>query len=107
LCALASVILSLAATAILRSQRHAIARVDSQRTAIAGQHVAEGLLQRSIAMLRIDPLAQGTVVDPANLWPNASCQLQRLSPTATRIQIFLYSGSTTPAIDTVVDPTAL
>ena len=72
-----------------------------------GRCVADGLFQRAIAALRLDPNRTGSITDPGSPLANANCQLRQLSPTATQIQIFLYAGSATPAKDIVVDPTAL
>ena len=106
-CTLAAAVLSLAAIAILRSSRHHITRTDASRTSIQGHHVTDGLVQRSIAILRADPNAAGTFVDPNVPIANAYSELTQLSPTATRIQVYLYAGSTTPAFDQVVDPSTL
>ena len=107
LCTLAAAVLSMAAIAILRSGQRGIARVEARRTSSAGQHVAAGLLQRSVAILRVNPATTGNIVDPGNGMPGAYSELQSLSPSATRIRVFLYAASTTPAIETVVDPTTL
>ena len=106
-CTLAAAVLSMAAIAIVRSSQRSIARVDALRTTAQGRCVAEGLFQRSVGILRTDPNTTGTIVDPANGMPDARCELRRLSPTATQIQVFLYAGATIPAKDVVIDPTAL
>jgi hypothetical protein len=106
-CTLAAAVLSMAAIAIIRSSQRNIARVDALRTTGEGRFVVEGLFQRSIAVLRSDPNSTGPIVDPANGMPGATCVLRQLSPTATQVQIFLYTGATTPAKDVVLDPTAL
>ena len=97
----------MAAIAILRSSQRHIAQVDAQRKSLQGRFVAEGLYQRSIAMLRLDPNTTGTIIDSGSGVPAARCELRRLSPTATQIQVFLYAASATPAKDIIVDPTAL
>lgn len=107
LCTLAAAVLSMAAIAILRSGQRGVARVEARRSSSTAQHTAAGLLQRSIAVLRINPATTGNIVDPGNGLPGAYSELQRLSPTATRIRVFLYVAATTPAIETVVDPTSL
>lgn len=106
-CTLAAAVVSMAAIAIVRSGRHSVARVEALRVSASSHHVAEGLTQRAIAILRDDPNRNGDVVDPNAPLPAARCRLLRLSPTATQIQVFLYAGSTIPAIDLVVDPTRL
>ena len=106
-CTLAIAVLSMAAIAILRSSQRSIRRVDSLRDACQGRCVTDGMLQRSIAVLRTRPDATGTVADPNGVMPGARCELRQLSPVATRIQIFLYAGSTIPAKDVIVDPTTL
>lgn len=104
---LAAAVLSMAGIAIIRSSQRSIARVDALRTTTQGRCVAEGLVQRAIATLRIDPNRTGAITDPSSLLPNANCQLRQLSPTATQIEVFLYAGSSTPVKDIVVDPTTL
>lgn len=106
-CTLAAAILSMAAIAILRSSQRNIARVDALETSSRGRFVSEGLYQRSIALLRLNPNTTGTIVDPGNGMPEARCELRQLSPSATQIQVFLYAASTVPAKDVVVDPTTL
>ena len=101
-CTLAATVLSMAAIAIIRSSQRNIALVDSLRISSQGRCVAEGLFQRSIALLRLDPKTTGTVLDPAVGMPGARCDLRKLSPTTTQIQVFLYAGSITPAKDVVV-----
>ena len=107
LCTLAATVLSMAAIAILRSGRQSIARVDSLRVSDSGRHVAEGFLQRSIALLQQNPNASGTVVDPANPLPGSRCELTPINANATQIRVFLYPGSSIPAVDAIVDPNAL
>jgi type II secretory pathway component PulK len=106
-CTLAAAVLSMAAIAILRSSKRAIERVDAVQVSSASRAVSEGLLQRSIAILRVNPNATGSVTDPNNGMSSARAELRQLSPTATQVQVFLYPGSTVPAEDIVVDPTAL
>ncbi len=106
-CTLAAVVISLAAVTMLRSSRRSIARIDAIQASDGGRHVADGLLQRSIALLRENPATAGTIVDPDGPNPDAFCQLTTLTATATQIQVFLYAGAAVPAIDMVVDPTAL
>lgn len=106
-CTLAAAVLSMAAIAILRSSQRNIARVDSLRSSTQGRSVSQGLFQRSVAVLRTNPAASGLVTDPGVVLPGARSQLTRLSPSATRIQVYLYAGASMPAIDTVVDPSVL
>ena len=106
-CTLAAVVVSMAAIAIIRSGRQAVARVEALRASATARHVADGLTQRAIALLRADPTRSGDVADPNAPLPAARCQLLRLSPKATQIRVFLYAGSTIPAIDLVVDPSKL
>ena len=107
LCTLAAAVLSMSAIAILRSSRHHIARTDAQRSSVQGHHVADGLAQRCVAVLRADPGATGTIIDPDAPLADASGELTQLSPTATQIRVYLYAGSTTPAFDQIVDPNTL
>ena len=106
-CTLAAAVLSLAAIAILRSSRHQIARTDAQRSSVHGHQVSDGLVQRCVAILRANPAATGRVTDPDTPMPDAFAELIQLSPTATQIRVFLYSGATTPAFDRIVDPATL
>lgn len=106
-CTLAAAVVSMAAIAIVRSGRQSVARIEALRVSSSSRHVAEGLTQRAVSLLRADPNRSGDVVDPNAPLPAARCRLVRLSPKATQIQVFLYAGSTIPAIDLVVDPTKL
>ena len=106
-CTLAAVVVSMAAIAIVRSGRQSIARIEALRVNASSRHVAEGLTQRAIALLRADPNRSGDVIDANAPLPAARCRLVRLSPRATQIQVFLYAGATIPAVDVVVDPTRL
>lgn len=106
-CTLAAAALSMAAIAIVRSGQHSIARVRARQSSDSGRHVAEGLTQRAISLLRNDPATSGTVIDPGSPIAGAWCELTTLSPTATQIRVYLYTGSSIPATDIVVDPTAL
>lgn len=106
-CTLAAAVLSMAAIAIIRSSQRSMGRVDSLRASCQGRCVAEGLYQRAVAILRVNPNTTGTIVDPGAPLLGARCELRQLSANATRIQVFLYAGSATPAKDTVVDPTTI
>jgi type II secretory pathway component PulK len=106
-CTLAAAVLSMAAIAILRSSQRSIARVDSLRGSCHGRCVAEGLFQRAVAILRTNPNTTGTIVDPNTGMPGARCELRQVSVNATLIRVFLYVGSTTPAKNSVVDPTTI
>lgn len=106
LCTLAAAVLSMGGIAILRSTQRSIVRVESQQSARQGRAITEGLYQRSVAMLRQNPATIGTITDPAGS-RTAYAELQMLSPSATRIRVFLYAGSSVPAKDSVVDPTTL
>ena len=101
-CTLAATVLSMAAIAIIRSSKRNIARVDAVRTTAQGRCVADGLFQRSIAMLRIDPNTTGSFSDAGNGMPDARVDLRQLSANQTQIQVFLYAASTVPAKDVVV-----
>lgn len=105
ICTIATAFVSLASIAILRSNQRGISRVDAIRVSRQGRHAADGLVQRSIAALRVNPNRAGTIVDPAVA--DARAELQRQSPNATRIQVFLFAAATVAARDLVVDPTAL
>ncbi len=107
LCTLAAAILSLAAIAIVRSSRHHIAHTHAHRSSVDGHHISDGLAQRCVAILRADPNATGRVTDPNITLPDAYAELNLLSPTMTQIRVFLYAGSTIPALDTIVDPATL
>ena len=63
ICTLAATVLSMAAIAILRSTQRNIARVDALAASASGRCVSEGLLQRSIALLRQNPNTQGVITD--------------------------------------------
>ena len=107
LCTLATAVISTASIAILRSSQRQIARLDAQTSTTRGRTISDGLTQRAIAILRVDPNANGVISDPDLDNPDARCQLTRLSGNATQIQVFLYRSSTTPAADVIVDPAAL
>ncbi|MFK8112665.1 MAG: hypothetical protein AB8B91_10695 [Rubripirellula sp.] len=96
----------MSAIAILRSTKRGIARTDAQQSARAGRAITEGLYQRSIAILRTNPASSGTITDRAGS-RDAFAEVRNLGPTATQIQVFLYAGSSIPAKDVIVDPTAL
>lgn len=106
-CTLAAAVLSMAAIAILRSSKRGIERIDAVQVSSTSRAVSEGLLQRSIAILRVNPNTIGTITDANNGMQSARSELRQISPTATQIQVFLYPGSTVPAQDVVVDPTTL
>ena len=106
LCTLAAAVLATAAIAILRSGQRSIARIESIRACDSGRQVADGLVQRAIATLRVDGNASGLLVDPNSPLPDATCRLTPLAANATQIQVFLYAGATTPAVDMVVDPSS-
>ncbi|MDA8746353.1 hypothetical protein N9N28_17155 [Rubripirellula amarantea] len=107
LCTLATVVLSLSAIAILKSHSREIGHTEAMESSVRGRLVAGGLLQRTIAQLRVDPLYSGTVTDRAAGSPDAFAQVTRVSASATRIDVFLYAGSRIPATSKIVDPTTL
>ncbi len=107
LCTLAIAVISMASIAVLRSSQRGIARVDGVRNARQGEQIADGLVQRATAMLRLNPAFAGTLPLPRSAPSGTRVELTSLSPTATRIQIFLYDRATIPARDLVVDPIAL
>jgi hypothetical protein len=107
LCTLAIAVVSLASIAVLRSNLRGIARVDALRNGRQARQLADGWVQRSTAMLRLNPTFAGSLPLPGTAPAGTRVQLTPLSPNATRIQVFLYSRATTPARDLVVDPTAL
>ncbi|MEM1070586.1 MAG: hypothetical protein AAGI63_16910 [Planctomycetota bacterium] len=106
-CTLAVTVLSMASIAMIRSGQHQIRLVEAQRVGTQSRMTAEGLYQRALATLRHNPNAQGSVFDPAIPTAGVRAELIRISDDATQIQIFLYDGSTIPAINRVIDPAAL
>ena len=96
-CTLAAFALSIASIAILRSSRRHIARVDALRSAAVGRCVSEGLVQRSIASLRVNPALTGTLIDPKSPLRGARCELRQLTASSAQIQVYLYPTSSVPA----------
>lgn len=107
LCTLAIAVISLASIAILRSNLRGIARVDALRNSRQSRQLADGWVQRSAAMLRLNPSFAGSLPLPGSAPAGTRVELTPLSPTATRIQIFLYDQATVPARDLVVNPIVL
>jgi hypothetical protein len=107
LCTLAIAVISLASVAVLRSNLRGIARIDALRNARQSRQLADGWVQRSTAMLRLNPNFSGALPLPGSAPAGTRVELTMLSPNATRIQVFLYSGSTSPAREVVVDPATL
>ena len=107
LCTLATVVLSLSAIAILRSHTSEIGQTEAMESSVRGRFVAGGLLQRSVAQLRVDRKFSGTIIDRSSGSPDAFAQITPLTPAATRIEIYLYAGSRVPAVNKVVDPARL
>ncbi|TWU55801.1 hypothetical protein Poly59_21030 [Rubripirellula reticaptiva] len=103
ICTLAATVLSMATIAIIRSNQRSVARVDANRTAIQGRLFADGLLQRSLAMLRVDPKLSGEIRDKYSKHPEQRIELRPLTSTTTMIQVFLYEGSKIPAVSRIVD----
>jgi hypothetical protein len=107
ICTLAIAVISLASVAIVRSNQRGIANIDGIRASRQARHNADGLIQRSIATIRVAPTTVGTLPLPTMFPPDARVELTRLSPSATQIHVFLYDPSTIPARALVVDPSAL
>ncbi|MGB7325593.1 MAG: hypothetical protein WBD31_12035 [Rubripirellula sp.] len=107
ICTLAATVLSMATIAIVRSNQRSVARVDATRTAIQSRLAADGLLQRSLAMLREDPKLSGEIRDKYSKHPERRIELRPLTSTTTMIQVFLYEGSKIPAVTRIVDVESL
>lgn len=107
ICTLAATVLSMASIAILRSNRREVARVEARRAASQARVVAQGLVQRSIAMLRDDAKLSGVIADKDSPLPDAYVELRPISADATLIQVYLYAGSRIPAVEKIVDPAKL
>jgi hypothetical protein len=107
LCTLAIAVISLASIAIVRSNQRGIANIDGIRASRQARYNADGMVQRSIATIRIAPTTVGSLPLPTMFPPDARVELTPLSPNATRIRVYLYDPSTIPARDLVVDPSAL
>lgn len=64
-------------------------------------------MQRAIAMLRVNPSLAGSVTDRGLGTTNAYVEVRRLSANATLLRVFLYTDSTIPAAERVIDPIKL
>jgi len=106
-CTLAITVISIASVAILRSTQRGITRVDAQRSTVQARLVADGLVQRAIAAIRLNPAARGTLPLPKLPLAEPRVELTPLSATATRIEVYLYNNAGVAARDVVVDPVAL
>lgn len=100
-------VLSLSAIAILKSHTSEISQTEAMESSVRGRLVAGGLLQRSVAQLRVDRTFSGTIMDRSSGSPDAFAQVTSLAPTSTQIEIYLYAGSRVPAVTKVVDPARL
>ncbi|TWU54653.1 hypothetical protein Poly51_33720 [Rubripirellula tenax] len=96
----------MATIAIVRSNQLAVQRVDATRSAVQGRVFADGLMQRSLAMLRLDPTLSGEIREKGSSSAHW-IELRPMSKTTTMVQVFLYEGSKTPAITRVIDVEAL
>ncbi|WP_218933858.1 hypothetical protein [Rubripirellula lacrimiformis] len=103
ICTLAATVLSMATLAIVRSQQLAIARIDATRTSLSGQATADGLMQRTIAMLRVDPTLQGQYQDTRVKGAEPWIDVQPISSSETLVQIYLYKGSKIPIVRRMVN----
>lgn len=107
ICALATAVLSMATIAIVRSQQHAVRRVDAARASVTAKMTADGLMQRAVAMLRTNPALATTFNDPHVRNSSAFVVVQPLSSDESRVSVFLYAGSTVPAVSRVINVTSL
>jgi len=107
LCTLAIAVLSMASIAILRSNQRGIATVDGIRTSRQARYAADGMVQRAIAAIRLNPTISGQLPLSKSAPPGARVELSPTSGTATQIQVFLYARAATPARTLTVDPTSL
>ncbi len=107
LCTLAIAVISLASIAIVRSNQRGIANVDGIRVSRQARYDADGIVQRSIAALRVDPTISGSLPLSASTPKDATVVLTPLSASETQIQVYLYDQSKVPARDLVVDPASL
>ncbi|TWT83536.1 hypothetical protein CA13_50010 [Planctomycetes bacterium CA13] len=103
LCTLVAAVLSMSAITILRSSEVAIARVDAERCAVQGRHAAEGLLQRAVAQLELNPNLSGIIVDPDSPFQSAYCVVQPIDKTHISVSAYLYKGSTMPAVSQTIE----
>lgn len=107
ICTLAAAVLSMATVAILRSQQHAVRRVDAARASLSAKMTADGLMQRAVAMLRANPTLATTFNDQRFRNSPAFVVVQPLSIDTSRVSVFLYAGSTVPAASRVINVTSL
>ncbi len=107
ICTLAATVLSMATITIVHCNQRSISRVNAIRASTQGRLAADGLVQRSIAMLRVDPKLSGEFRDKSSKHPEQRIQLTPLTSTTTMIQVFLYENSKIPAASRVVDPASL
>ena len=104
---LAAFVLSLGSLAIIKSHSRRIAMTNAETASAQSRLTSVGLLQRSVALLQNDPLYQGTVIDRGAAIAEAYAEVSSISPTSTRIDIFLYRRAPVPAATKTVDPTSL
>lgn len=103
ICTLAAAVLSMATIAILRSQQHAVRRVDAARASLSAKMTADGLMQRAVALLRTDPSLATTFNDRRFRNSPAFVVVQPLSVDESRVSVYLYAGSTVPAVSRVIN----
>ena len=107
LCTLATVMLSLAGIAILRTHKQHIAATHAAESSVEARMTTDGLMQRAIAQLRNDPHSPSLIQDKGSTMPEAFAKLQPISGTLSEVQVFLYQGSTTPALKRRIDTDTL
>lgn len=106
-CTLAVAVVGLSSIAILRSSQRHHASVDGIRASRQARYDADGMLQRAVAALRVDPNTSGSLPLGGTVAPSARCELVRLSADAVRINCLMYDNASIPARELVVDPNAL
>ena len=103
LCTLAAVVLSLAGLAILQSHSRNLAMTRSVESSMAARMASDGLMQRAIAQLRVDPNATLRVIDKNSSLPDAYGKIVPISATQSEVSIFLYKDAKVPSMKRIIN----
>jgi Tfp pilus assembly protein PilV len=107
LCTIATVMISMAGLSILHSHARNLARTQSIETSVQARLAAEGLMQRAIARLRMNPTAKLVIMDQGSALPSAYGEVVPVSETQSEVRIYLYQDSEVPAVVKTIDTAKL
>lgn len=103
LCTIATVMLSMAGLSILHSHTRNLARTRSVEASTQSRLAAEGLMQRAVARIALDPAVRLTMTDPNSTLPNAFADIVPISADQSQVRIYLYQDSKIPALTRVIN----